>query len=439
MPALLVRFLARTTCHLFYRVDRVGGPLPAGAVLLLPNHSNALLDPAVVWATAGRDVRFLAKSTLFRGPLAPLVAGAGAIPVYRRIDLGTEVSRNTETFAAVDAALASGDVVCVFPEGISHSTGRLEPLRTGAARMALSAERAGTRVSLVPVGLNFERKTAFRSRGIVVYGPAFSCADLTGEGQGDPVRGLTDRIALHMRQLLVEADPAGDAALVERVDRLYTAARLAPVGADERLARRRVIAAGIERLRASDPQRYDDMLLRLRRYDERLKRFGFRDRHLDWNVSPVQALRFALRELAVALVLLPLSLAAVVVFAVPYRLTALVARRTTDEPDVTATAKVIGGALIYTAWLASLGAAAWWLAGPRIALFLLTALVALAVAGLFAIERETAVADAVRAWVLLRRTGGDTRERLRRRRSELADLLDDVGRWVAPSTEERGE
>ena len=242
-----------------------------------------------------------------------------------------------------------------------------------------------------------------------------------------------------MRQLLVEADPAGDAALVERVDRLYTAARLAPVGADERLARRRVIAAGIERLRASDPQRYDDMLLRLRRYDERLKRFGFRDRHLDWNVSPVQALRFALRELAVALVLLPLSLAAVVVFAVPYRLTALVARRTTDEPDVTATAKVIGGALIYTAWLASLGAAAWWLAGPRIALFLLTALVALAVAGLFAIERETAVADAVRAWVLLRRTGGDTRERLRRRRSELADLLDDVGRWVAPSTEERGE
>jgi glycerol-3-phosphate O-acyltransferase/dihydroxyacetone phosphate acyltransferase len=321
--ASLVRLLARATCRLFYRVDRVGGRLPAGAVLLLPNHTNALLDPAVVWATAGRDVRFLAKSTLFRGLLAPLVTGAEAIPVYRRIDLGTEVSRNTETFAAVDAALASGDVVCVFPEGISHSTGRLEPLRTGAARMALSAERAGTRVSLVPVGLNFERKTAFRSRGIVVYGPAFSCADLTGEGQGDPVRGS------HMRQLLVEADPAGDAALVERVDRLYAAARLAPSGADERLARRRVIAAGIERLRESDPQRYDDILLRLRRYDERLQRFGFRDRHLDWDLSPPQALRFVLRELALAAVLLPLSLAALVVFAVPYRLTALVARRAT--------------------------------------------------------------------------------------------------------------
>ncbi len=139
-------------------------------LLLLPNHPNSLLDPAVIWATSGRDVRFLAKSTLFDGPLRPLLAGAGAIPVYRKLDQGVDVSKNAETFAAVDAALAAGDAICIFPEGVSHSTGRLVPLRTGAARMALSAARAGTRVALVPVGLNFERKTAFRSRVTVVYG-----------------------------------------------------------------------------------------------------------------------------------------------------------------------------------------------------------------------------------------------------------------------------
>src|SRR5206468_4802209 len=125
-------------------------PPESGAVLMLPNHANALLDPAIVWATAGRDVRFLAKSTLFDGPLRPLVAGSGAIPVYRKLDQGVDVSKNTETFAAVDAALAAGDAVCIFPEGLSHSTGRLVPLRTGAARMALSAERAGTRIAMVP-------------------------------------------------------------------------------------------------------------------------------------------------------------------------------------------------------------------------------------------------------------------------------------------------
>ena len=195
MPASpIVRMLARVTCRLFYRVDCVGAPPASGAAMLLPNHANALLDPAVIWATAGRDVRFLAKSTLFDGPLRPLVAGSGAIPVYRKLDQGVDVSKNTETFAAVDAALAAGDAICIFPEGISHSTGRLVPLRTGAARMALSAERAGTHVAMVPVGLNFERKTAFRSRVTVIYGQAFGCGDLSdATAHPEAARELTDR------------------------------------------------------------------------------------------------------------------------------------------------------------------------------------------------------------------------------------------------------
>jgi hypothetical protein len=40
------------------------------------------------------------------------------------------------------------------------------------------------------------------------------------------------------------------------------------------------------------------------------------------------------------------------------------------------------------------------------------------------------VIDAVRAWRRLRRAAGETRERLRRRRSDLADLLDDVNEWL---------
>jgi glycerol-3-phosphate O-acyltransferase/dihydroxyacetone phosphate acyltransferase len=437
----IVRSLARAVCRVFYRVDCVGSPPSSGALMLLPNHANALLDPAVIWATSGRDVRFLAKSTLFDGPLRPLVAGAGAIPVYRKLDQGVDVSKNAETFAAVDAALAAGDAVCVFPEGVSHSTGRLVPLRTGAARMALSAARAGTRVALVPVGLNFERKTAFRSRVTVVYGQPFWGDDLlaqSADAQPETVRALTDRIAKHMRQLLIEADPKADAALVERVDRLYAAARGRAADPADRVARRRAIAAGMERLRRTAPQRYEEILLRLRRYDQRLRRFGFRDRHLDWDVSSAEAARFAVRESLMAIVLAPLALAAMAAFAVPYRLTGYAARWFTQEPDVAATAKVVGGFLIYSAWLAFLAAAVWWVAGTRAALVLLAVLPAVAVAGLFAIERESAVVDAVRAWLLLRRTNPDTRERLRRRRSELADVLDEVNAWLTGTTEKAG-
>ena len=454
-PSPIVGWIARMAIRLFYRVDRVGDVPASGAVMLLPNHPNALLDPALIWTTSGRDVRFLAKSPLFEGLLRPLVVGSGAIPVYRRHDEGADVSKNHEAFAAVDAALTEGDAICLFPEGISHSTGRLVPLRTGAARMALSAEGGGARVALVAVGLNFERKTAFRSRVTIVYGQPFTCADLAANLAEDgaaehmtAVRGLTDRIASHMRRLLVEADPGADAALVERVDRLYAAARgrvTAASGhasgaadssarsrdAEDRVARRRAIAVGVQRLRVADPARYDNILMQVRRYDDRLGRFGLRDRHLDWQVPASGAARFAVRESSIALVLLPLAIAAMIVFYIPYRLTGLAARWFTGEPDVAATAKVVGGAIVYAAWFVALAAAAWGLAGGRAALLLLTLLPAMAVAGLFAIERESAVMDAVRAWFVLRRTAPGTRERLRRRRSELADLLDEVNEWLA--------
>ena len=429
----VVRWLARAACWVFYRIDRIGAVPGDGAALLMPNHPNSLLDPAVVWATADRDVRFLAKSTLFESVLRPILSGAGAIPVYRKADQGVDTSRNAETFDAVSAALAAGDAICIFPEGISHSTGRLEPLRTGAARMALAAEHQGTAVQLVPIGLNFDRKAMFRSRVTVVFGTPFSARDLLPQDDdSDPaaVRALTDRIAGHMRRLLVEADPQADAALVERVDRLYSAARGRPADPADRLARRRAIAAGMERLRRVDPDRYEAILLKLRRYDDRLRRFGLRDRHLDWNVTTEDATRFALREAEYGIVLLPLCVLGLVTFFIPYHVTGFLARKFTRHRDIVATAQVFTGAVVYALWLAVIAAAAWHFAGSTAGVAVLVLLPLVAVVSLFAIERESAVIDAVRAWWLLRRAHAESRERLRRRRSELADILDEVYRWL---------
>lgn len=429
------RFAARVSAWLFYRVDLVGTVPSNGPVLLLPNHPNSLLDPALVWAKAGRDVRFLAKSTLFDGPMRPVLVGAGAIPVYRRMDEGVDVAKNTETFAAVSAALADGDAVCLFPEGITHSSGRLETLRTGAARMAIGAERTGTRVAIVPVGINLERKTAFRSRVTLVFGTPFSCTDLVGEAESDftgAVRGLTDRIATNIRRLLIETDPKRDASTVERIEQIYASARGLDDNPQQRLARRQAIAIGIEKLRAASPERLEAVLLRVRQYDDRLKRFGLRDKHLDWQVTNAGAIRFAARELLIAIGLVPLCLAGLVVFFVPYWLTGMVAKRTAPERAMLATAQLIGGTLIYALWLTLFVVTAWRLGGTNAAIAMAVTIPVLAVASLFAIERESAVFDTVRAWSI-NRSRSATRERLKRRRSEIADVLEEVRQWLADS------
>ncbi len=72
------------------------------------------------------------------------------------------------------------------------------------------------------------------------------------------------------------------------------------------------------RLRSADPERYEQILMRLRRYDQRLQRFGLRDRHLDWQISRSDVRTFAVREIALGIVLLPLCAIGLLVFFVPY-------------------------------------------------------------------------------------------------------------------------
>jgi hypothetical protein len=128
-------------------------------------------------------------------------------------------------------------------------------------------------------------------------------------------------------------------------------------------------------------------------------------------------------------VLGPVALAGLALFFVPYWLTALAARLATRESDVAASAKVISGAIIYASWLALLVWTAWVRFGPVPAASTAILLPPFAVAALFAIERESAVLEAVRAWWLTRRARTGTRA-LRRRRSELADVLDEVYEWL---------
>ena len=172
--------LGRLAAHIYYRVRFTGPAIPAGPVLLVANHPNSLIDPTLVVAAGSRPVRFLAKAPLFADRKTSwMVKAAGAIPVYRRSDDPTQMSRNEDAFRAVFDVLASGAVVGVFPEGVSHSEPGMVPLKTGAARIALgAAAQLGQVISIVPVGLSFRAKEIFRSDAFVVRGFPVAWGDL---------------------------------------------------------------------------------------------------------------------------------------------------------------------------------------------------------------------------------------------------------------------
>lgn len=425
--------LARLLVRLFYRLERTGLDVPDGPVLLVANHANGLLDPAIVVDTSRRRPRFLGKSTLFSMPIVGwFVRHVGTIPVFRRSD-GVDTSRNEEMFRDVRAALASGDAVCLFPEGISHSSGRLEALRTGAARIALGAAAEGVPVRVVPIGLNFEEKEVFRSTVIVTYGAPIECAPLAAGHAAAPaeaVRALTAEIATRLRDVMIEAEPTTDAEIVARVERVYAAAR----GLDRTPAavveRRRLVAYGMRMLRERHPDRFAVLYEQLRRYERRLARFGLTEDAVNRKVPLAAAGRFTARESALAVILWPLIAAGVLVFAVPYQLVRLVAASARTSLDQQATTKIGFGLLLYPLWVGGLAWAARRAWGGTWGVVTLSALPALAIATILALEREAAVIETVRGTLAAWRTRDDTEGRLSRQRVAIAALMDETYRWL---------
>src|SRR5262249_3178070 len=96
-----------------------------------------------------------------------------------------------------------------FPEGKSHDLARVEQVRTGAARLALQAAQSGAAVTLVPLGLNYERKERFRSAVWVnVGGPLSANAarrGLAGD-DGKPMRKLPVDLDRRLKQVAVHLE-----------------------------------------------------------------------------------------------------------------------------------------------------------------------------------------------------------------------------------------
>ena len=197
-----MRWLAGLLIRVFFRrVERLGAEqLPAdGPVVVVANHTNGLVDGLLLIARLGRYPRFLGKSTLFRIlPLKPFLRLAGVVPVYRAAD-GEGTGRNDQTFARCRELLSRGGVIAIFPEGISHDEAALQPLRTGAARIALGAafDEHAPHVTVVPIGLVYDAKARFRSRALINVGSPIhvdECATAYAADPHDAARVLTDRV-----------------------------------------------------------------------------------------------------------------------------------------------------------------------------------------------------------------------------------------------------
>jgi 1-acyl-sn-glycerol-3-phosphate acyltransferase len=335
-------WLARVLAAVFYRSVEVQGleHVPkTGPVLFVANHGNSLVDPLLLIARIPRTLRFLAKSTLWKNPAVwPLVTLAGAVPVFRRQD-GGDTSQNQETFGVCWKELDAGGCIALFPEGISYHAPELQPLKTGAARIALGAASPDLRI--VPVGLTFEEKGRFRSRALVVVGEPIDPASA-----GDDARALTARIEAGLREVTLNFESFEVQRLVERATQVYAGEeQLLPgqPGLAEHFSLRRAFGEGYNLARQKHPERLEHIQRLASRYDGMLEASGLRDDHVTARYPWSHIAAYMGDRVGILLAALPVAAIGTLLNYVPYRLPGFVGWAVRNKADLPATYKILTG------------------------------------------------------------------------------------------------
>ncbi|HYW51424.1 MAG TPA: 1-acyl-sn-glycerol-3-phosphate acyltransferase, partial [Gemmatimonadaceae bacterium] len=338
-----------------------------GPVLLVVNHPNELMDALFAGLVSPRQLTFTGKATLFDNPVVgAFLRHMRVVPLRRAQDerqaapSGTaslDAARNTEAFAAIHAALAAGQMVLIFPEGRSWDEPRLAPIKTSAARIALSAQQAGVRgVTVVPIGINYERKDGLRSRVLVEVGQPIALDALSPELA--QVDAFTQEIATRLHAVTLNFDDDADADEVLDLATVLAATTDeirplgdpdAPIAAKVDVARRAdAIRQRLERgelplhteVRVRHVQR---RLFALRRTATKL---GIRLDDVALDTRLPAAGRFVVRELLLALIGVPLALWGRINHFVPFTLATSLAVRTSTARSQPAMRTIVLGVVL---------------------------------------------------------------------------------------------
>jgi 1-acyl-sn-glycerol-3-phosphate acyltransferase len=153
VPEFLMRFLSWLLVRTLYRLELHGieKHVPdEGAALLVCNHVS-YMDALVLSASIPRPARFVMYYRIFNIPVMRWIfRTAKAIPIAGAREDPAIMQR---AFDAVDAALAEGELVCIFPEGALTKDGQIAPFKSGVEKILQRASERGQDVPVVPMAL----------------------------------------------------------------------------------------------------------------------------------------------------------------------------------------------------------------------------------------------------------------------------------------------
>jgi 1-acyl-sn-glycerol-3-phosphate acyltransferase len=201
VPEFLMRFLSWVFVNIMYRIKVHGlENIPEkGPALIVCNHVS-FMDALVIGGSVRRPIRFVMDRSIFSIPIMGFIfRTARAIPIAPARE---DPAALNQAFDRIDAELADGEVVCIFPEGKLTRDGEMSEFKRGVERIL---ERRP--VPVVPMAL----------RGL--WGSFFSRRD------GKAAMSQLPRRFWSRIELIATAPVHGDTASAEDLQRIVAGLR----------------------------------------------------------------------------------------------------------------------------------------------------------------------------------------------------------------------
>ena len=196
----LVRLHGDLCTWLSYRKFQVTGleNIPKdGSVILVPNHSNALMDAMVTLRTRKEPTVFGARADLFEHPVvAKFLTFLKILPMVRKRDGIRNVLKNLDIQEDIITVLEDNVPFCMFAEGTHRAKHSLLPINKGVFRIAVAAmQRFNKPVYVVPAGIDYSDYFRYSGTALIQFGEPINVNEYIAArpeaGDAELFRGMT--------------------------------------------------------------------------------------------------------------------------------------------------------------------------------------------------------------------------------------------------------
>ena len=315
------------------------------------NHQNAFLDALLIAVITNTQPASLVRADIFQNKFAAkLLATLRMMPIYRIRDGIKSMNKNDEIFRQCYQLLSEGNTLIIFPEGNHGDRRKLRTLKKGAARIAFGAlnqfDSPEKDVKVVPIGINYNHHSKFRSNVVVNFGKPISVRDyetVYKEDQGAAVKTLTQELFVRMRKQMLDIS-VGENFYFEAsgfLERLYPAVhrktnRLAKSYSNSKLLADKFTA----HVKDNSEQELEYFYQKVRRFNKL---------HSQLNEPPLE--QGVQSHLVPLIFLFPFFAVGAINFYLPYKLISTQSTRLFKDPQFIGSMKVAMGLLIFPLYL----------------------------------------------------------------------------------------